>query len=428
MSTKCRIILFFICGFFVIVMMTLLYLILDKGGVIKPYFHLKGASLVTIGYHESYQDDGYIARSMFQNEKEKVKVTYPKSQAKDQYEIHYTYRNKTYVRLIQLKDMQPPKLTLKGETNVVLFEHEKYQEDGASAYDEVDKDVSHQIEIKSNVQNKVGTYEVKYFVKDQSGNSVSKIRYVTVVKDPSLKKLYYQHDSYDNTYEEWWFEKSKDHQRNQGARTQDFLQKYQAYYQGKNEKVLYLTFDEGGNDVTYIKEIASILDKHQVKASFFLTGNYLRSESQWVKEMVKNGHDILNHSQHHKDMPSLAHQNRVDEFVSEIMSWEKDYYKIVKEASKAYFRFPKGGFSERSLKMVSDLGYQSIFWSHAYYDYGETISKEEALASLLDHYHPGAIYLIHPSNKGNYEALEPFLLKMKELGYRFALLDELKET
>ena len=181
-----------------------------------------------------YQDDGYIARSMFQNEKEKVKVTYPKSQAKDQYEIHYTYRNKTYVRLIQLKDMQPPKLTLKGETNVVLFEHEKYQEDGASAYDKVDKDVSHQIEIKSNVQNKVGTYEVKYFVKDQSGNSVSKIRYVTVVKDPSLKKLYYQHDSYDNTYEEWWFEKSKDHQRNQGARTQDFLQKYQAYYQGKN--------------------------------------------------------------------------------------------------------------------------------------------------------------------------------------------------
>lgn len=294
-----------------IMMMTLLYLILDKGGVIKPYFHLKGASQVTIGYHESYQDDGYIARSMFQNEKEKVKVTYPKSQAKDQYEIHYTYRNKTYVRLIQLKDMQPPKLTLKGETNVVLFEHEKYQEDGASAYDEVDKDVSHQIEIKSNVQNKVGTYEVKYFVKDQSGNSVSKIRYVTVVKDPSLKKLYYQHDSYDNTYEEWWFEKSKDHQRNQGARTQDFLQKYQAYYQGKNEKVLYLTFDEGGNDVTYIKEIASILDKHQVKASFFLTGNYLRSESQWVKEMVKNGHDILNHSQHHRDMTSLADRKSV---------------------------------------------------------------------------------------------------------------------
>ena len=75
--------------------------------------------------------------------------------------------------------------------------------------------------------------------------------------------------------------------------------------------------------------------------------------------------------------------------------------------------------------MVSDLGYKSIFWCHAYYDYGEDISKEEALKSLLEHVHPGAIYLIHPSNRGNYEAIEDFIIDMHKQGYRFALLDDL---
>ena len=52
-------------------------------------------------------------------------------------------------------------------------------------------------------------------------------------------------------------------------------------------------------------------------------------------------------------------------------------------------------------------------------------SKEEALTSLLDYVHPGAIYLIHPSNRGNYEALEEFIIKTQKQGYRFALLDDL---
>ena len=50
--------------------------------------------------------------------------------------------------------------------------------------------------------------------------------------------------------------------------------------------MIYLTFDEGGNDITYIKEIADVLNENDVKATFFLTRNYIRNESAFVRELV----------------------------------------------------------------------------------------------------------------------------------------------
>ena len=43
----------------------------------------------------------------------------------------------------------------------------------------------------------------------------------------------------------------------------------------------------------------------------------------------------------------------------------------------------------------------------------------------MDHYHNGAIYLLHPSNKGNWEALDDFIREMKRLGYRFDTVDHI---
>lgn len=70
--------------------------------------------------------------------------------------------------------------------------------------------------------------------------------------------------------------KSKNHERVTAAESEAWLAPYDAYYQGKDEKVIYLSFDEGGNDFTYIKQIANVLNQYGVKATFFLTRNYLR--------------------------------------------------------------------------------------------------------------------------------------------------------
>ena len=126
-------------------------------------------------------------------------------------------------------------------------------------------------------------------------------------------------------------------------------------------------------------------------------------------------------------MPTLANEQDIDKFVAEITETEKTYMQVTGQPMKKVFRFPKGGMSERALKITQDMGYSNYFWSHAYYDFAEDVSGEEALKTLMDHYHNGAIYLLHPSNKGNYLAMDPFIKAMKQNGYQFQTVDTIKQ-
>ena len=58
-------------------------------------------------------------------------------------------------------------------------------------------------------------------------------------------------------------------------------------------------------------------------------------------------------------------------------------------------------------------------------DFGEDVSKAYALNELMKRYHNGAIYLLHPKNKGNYLALDSFIKELKKLGYKFDTIDNI---
>ena len=71
---------------------------------------------------------------------------------------------------------------------------------------------------------------------------------------------------------------------------------------------------------------------------------------------------------------------------------------------------------------MKDLGYKTYFYSADYKDFAEDVTKEYALAELTKRLHNGAIYLIHPKNKGNYLALDSFIKEAKKQGYKFDLV------
>ena len=80
-------------------------------------------------------------------------------------------------------DATPPVITLNGKRTVRLKIGDDYNEEGATATDNVDGDVSAKIKIKSNVDtSKKGTYKVIYSVSDVAGNSASETRTVIVTK------------------------------------------------------------------------------------------------------------------------------------------------------------------------------------------------------------------------------------------------------
>ena len=87
-----------------------------------------------------------------------------------------------------------------------------------------------------------------------------------------------------------------------------------------------------------------------------------------------------------------------------------------------------GEYSERSLYLTKLLGYKSIFWSMTYLDWkvDEQPGPEYAYNHVMTNYHPGAIPLLHSVSSSNAEALDKIIKALKEEGYKFATLDELK--
>lgn len=401
--------------------------ILFFSGLFVPLLKVKGENHIKVEVNQPYDDQGAIARYRFLDYSQYIEVNSNVDITKTgTYEVVYSLKDyhKQVTRKVEVVDTTPPNLQLQGPTSIRVFENTVYEEPGVKGIDNYDGDISDQIHIKSNVDmSKQGEYQITYSLSDRAGNISEIIRNVNVCQDPTNVKLYYNHDSYNNKAEEWWFEKSKNHERVKGAIDEEVLRTYDAYHQGPDEKVIYLTFDEGGNDITYIKEITKVLDDNDVDATFFLTRNYILNEPDFMNELVENGHLVANHTWHHYDMPTLANANDIDKFVLEITETEKAFMQVTGQEMKKIFRFPKGGSSLRSLKIMQDLGYRTYAWSHAFYDYGPDLSKEEVLKTMMDHYHNGAIYLLHPSNKGNYLAMDTFIKNMKALGYTFQTVD-----
>ena len=158
----------------------------------------------------------------------------------------------------------------------------------------------------------------------------------------------------------------------------------------KEEKVIYITFDQG-YEAGYTPKILDVLKENNVKATFFITGHYLNSETELVKRMVNDGHIVGNHTVNHYSMPEID-DNKIKKEILDLHSavFEKTGYEM------KYMRPPKGEFSERTLKLTADLDYTTVMWSLAYDDFDENKQKGEDYAKkkILDNIHPRSSYLI----------------------------------
>lgn len=405
-----------------------IFVFLRIQGVFGVYMHLIGNKEVQIEIHEAYEEKGVYVTKNFKRMNRNIHIQNNVDNSKiGHYEVVYSFEKASIKRRVVVKDTLPPIITLIGDSIEICFQNENYQDKGINVMDNSKQDLTSRTKITQNIDSsKIGEYKIVYEVRDEANNKSSIERIVKVVENPMNMSLHYHYDKLDNQRIGWWFKKANDHERKTSTYDESLMKKYHAYYIGIDEKVLYLTFDEGGNNITYMKEIVDILNNHDVHASFFLTRNYIASEAELMNQLILHGHEIGNHTRSHYDMTTLANGSDCDRFVNEIMDTHKTIFEVTKVMPPKIFRFPKGDFSERTLAMVSDLGFRSYFWSHAYNDYGENVSKESAYNNLVSHLHSGAIYLLHPANLGNYQAMEDFIIEAKRQGYTFELVSSIE--
>lgn len=203
----------------------------------------------------------------------------------------------------------------------------------------------------------------------------------------------------------------------------DMLAENNAVYMGKTgENKIYLTFDEGYEN-GYTSVILDTLKEKNVKAAFFITGDYLNRSEELVKRMVEDGHIVGNHTIGHKNLPKMTSEEEIKEEINALS--EKFYEKCGEEM--IYFRPPEGEYSGKVLKVADSMGLRTVFWSFAYKDWiaDNVKGKDYALSQMMPYLHDGEIVLLHAVSPDNAHALPEFIDKAREQGYEFSTLDNI---
>lgn len=203
------------------------------------------------------------------------------------------------------------------------------------------------------------------------------------------------------------------------------LEQYNAHFIDESgEKSIYLTFD-AGYEAGYTSDILDVLRSEQVPATFFLVGNYLKTQPDMVRRMVNEGHTVGNHTASHPDMSKIS---SLENFRAELEAVEKMYADITGQQMLKFYRPPQGKFSVENLQQAQALGYTTVFWSLAYADWdpAKQPTQEFAMQKLTGRIHDGAIVLLHPTSSTNRDILRKLIQQWKQEGYTFKSITELK--
>lgn len=153
---------------------------------------LKGEENMVLTLGEAFADPGFDAKIFGQNASWNVTTTGSVDTNKPgTYTIQYAWDGNQWsppqTRTVEVKDITIPKIELKGEKSVVVLTGSSYNEEGYTATDNYDGDLSSQVKVEGSVDtSKEGNYELTYSVTDSSGNQGKVTRYITVAKTSPL--------------------------------------------------------------------------------------------------------------------------------------------------------------------------------------------------------------------------------------------------
>jgi len=131
----------------------------------------------------------------------------------------------------------------------------------------------------------------------------------------------------------------------------------------RGTKQLALTYDDGPNDPHTLR-LLEVLARHNVHATFFMIGRYVRQRPDIVRQVVEAGHIVANHTFTH---PFLGFQSAAD-----IRQQLSDCRAAIQDAIGAHsnlFRPPFGNRRPAVLRIARELGLEPIMWNVTGYDW-----------------------------------------------------------
>jgi peptidoglycan/xylan/chitin deacetylase (PgdA/CDA1 family) len=192
-----------------------------------------------------------------------------------------------------------------------------------------------------------------------------------------------------------------------------------------HRKAIALTFDDGPNN-KITKPILEILERHQVKATFFQVGKNINAYPELSRQVASRGHEIGNHSMTHARLPELTSQKDIE---AEIRGFQTLAKSTIGSAPKV-FRAPYLKFDERVWTVLDDLGLPA-FNASVYADYkGNDDLNNPSVASahadtIVAKVNSGSIILMH-ERAITLHYLDEVISKLKNADFSFVTVSELQ--
>ncbi|MEG4213235.1 polysaccharide deacetylase family protein [Microcoleus sp. S13_B4] len=188
-------------------------------------------------------------------------------------------------------------------------------------------------------------------------------------------------------------------------------------------KVVALTYDDGPYP-PYTNQLLDILDRYQVKATFFEIGRNIEKHPEIVKMIIAKGDELANHSYSHKDMMFKPRQF----LLSEIEKTDKLLQEVGVKQDSISFRPPWGRRFVVLSYLVSQMHKKLIMWDVDSHDYEETLTAEDIANRVIHNVRSGSIVVMHDGGGDRSKTVAATEMIVKDLqskGYEFKTVSEL---
>ena len=436
-----------------LVFLIMLVFILLVFFLLVPRITLKGKSTIIVNRNGEYKEPGYRASYLFDSLTDKVKVSGNVNSKKDG--VYYiTYKVKGPIitistkRKVEVKDIEPPVITLEGGADVFICPNSKYEELGYKANDNIDGDLTKRVEIsrKDNI--------ITYKVKDKAGNETKKMRKISegdktppvltlnggdivfsYLGEPYVEPGYKAIDNCDQDITQMvitsgnvdknnpndqiitYTIEDKAHNKTEAKRTIKMVRRDHA-------GTIYLTFDDGPNAGT-TNVILDILKEENVKATFFVTG---KGPDELIKREYDEGHTVALHTFSHSYPVVYQSVNayfddlaKVHDRVKRITGYDSRIIRFPGGSSNTVSRHYQEGIMSILTNQVIEKGYYYYDWNISSGDAGEYKDSESIIKQVTRSLSKDRtnMVLMHDIKPYTRDALRSIIKYGKEHGYHF---------
>ncbi|MBC5627907.1 polysaccharide deacetylase family protein [Clostridium sp. NSJ-6] len=206
-----------------------------------------------------------------------------------------------------------------------------------------------------------------------------------------------------------------------------FKSKFKTFNKDKiKDKYMCLTFDDGP-DEKYTEQLLNLLERYNIKATFFTVATFAENNPNIIKRMKEEGHTIGLHSLEHKN-GLIASPIYTDKDFKGSLDIMKNFNMRVK-----FFRPPWGHINLRTLSNLKKYNLKLVLWDVIIGDWKGDITSDEIANRLLKESRNKSIICLHDGRGENeaplrtIQALEKTLPIWLREGYKFVKVEELYE-